>query len=47
MKRFVERYAGILASLALAVTTVVANSTCTFIIHQDELPHAAKKLRKF
>lgn len=47
MKRFMQKYGGMLAALALVVTTVTANSTCTWITHQEPLPETAKKLRKF
>lgn len=41
------RFGKILASLALLVTTMNANTTCIFITHQPELPEDAKKLRRF
>lgn len=47
MKNFLLKFGGIFASLALVVTTVTANSTCVFIMHQEKLPENAKKLRKF
>lgn len=47
MKAFLEKYASVLAALALVITTVTANSTCFYTMHQDELPESAKKLRKF
>ena len=47
MKNFLLKFGGMFASLALVVTTVVANSTCVCIMHQDELPEKAKKIRKF
>ena len=47
MKKFLPKYGGFIASLAIIVTTLNANTTCLFIMHQDELPESAKKLRKF
>ncbi|MBR4101848.1 MAG: cyclic lactone autoinducer peptide [Oscillospiraceae bacterium] len=47
MKNFMQKYAGIMAALALVVTTLMANSTCSYTMHQDEMPEVAKKLRKF
>lgn len=47
MKKFLQKYGGFIASLAILVTTINANSTCLCIMHQDELPDSAKKLRKF
>lgn len=47
MKNFMQKYAGVLAALALVVTTMAANSTCYYYMHQDEMPKTAKKLRKF
>lgn len=41
------KYAKILASLALLVTTANVNATCSLIAHQPKLPEDAKKLRKF
>ena len=47
MKRLCVKYAHVLAALALLVTTVISNTTCCFIMHQEPLPENAKKLRKF
>lgn len=47
MKAFMEKYAGVLAALALMITTITANSTCYYTMHQAELPESAKKLRRF
>ena len=41
------KFGGVIATFALAVTTLTANSTCDFIIHQPNLPEGAEKLRKF
>lgn len=35
------------ASMAFLITSVVANSACIFIAHQEKMPEKAKKLRKF
>lgn len=47
LEKWVKKYSGIIAAFAMLVTTVVANSTCIYIMHQDELPESARKLRKF
>lgn len=47
MKGFIKKYSGLLAALALVITTFTVNSTCIFTMHQDEVPETAKKLRKF
>lgn len=47
MKKFCGKYAHVLATFALAMTTLIANSTCYYIVHQEPLPKGAKKLRKF
>lgn len=47
MKAIMRRYAGVIAALALVVTTVSANSACIWFTYQPELPETAKKLRKF
>ncbi|MBP3617206.1 MAG: cyclic lactone autoinducer peptide [Lachnospiraceae bacterium] len=47
MKRFCGKYAHVLATFALVVTTLVSNSTCHFVIYQEPLPETAKRLRKF
>lgn len=47
MKKFLHRCGGLLAALAIVVTTMNANAACVFIMHQDSLPEGAKKLRKF
>lgn len=47
MKKFFEKYGSMIAALALAVTTISANSACTWITYQPELPEVVKKLRKF
>lgn len=46
VKNFFLKYAGVMAAMALVITTMTANSTCICLMHQDELPEAAKKLRK-
>lgn len=47
MKKFLERCGRIVAILAMMITKVNANTTCTFIAYQDTLPKEAKRLRKF
>lgn len=47
MTNFFAKYGALLAALALAVTTLTANSTCLFWTHQEQLPEGAKALRKF
>ncbi|MEG2429222.1 MAG: cyclic lactone autoinducer peptide [Oscillospiraceae bacterium] len=47
MKKVVKKYAGAIAGLALMVTSLNANSTCIFYLHQPKMPENAKKLRKF
>ena len=47
MKDFMQKYASLMAALALVITTLVANSACAYPMHQDEMPETAKKLRKF
>lgn len=47
MKKFMIKYGGMFAAFALVITTMTANSTCCFCIHQPKMPETAKKLRKF
>lgn len=47
MKGLFAKYGKCLAAVALMLTSISANSTCWFIMHQDKLPEKAKKLRKF
>lgn len=47
MKKFLIKYSGVFAALALAFTTLTANSTCVYCVHQPEMPKNSKKLRKF
>lgn len=47
LKKFMLKYSGMLAAFALVITTVVANSACVWITHQEQLPESAKALRKF
>lgn len=41
------KFGPMLAALALMVTTVSANTNCSWVCYQDELPKNANKLRKF
>lgn len=47
MKNWFKKYSGVVAAFAMVVTTLVANSTCIYIMYQDKMPESAKKLRKF
>lgn len=52
MKKFLKKeliytLGGMISSLALLITTFNVNTTCAWIMHQNELPKSAKKLRKF
>ena len=47
MKNMFLKYASLMAALALAITTVSANSTCILTVYQEKLPGTAKILRKF
>lgn len=46
MKKFMLKFGGMVASLALMVTAANVNSACEFIIHQPKLPVGAEKLSK-
>lgn len=43
----IYRLGSLIASIALMVTVVNANTACVYIAHQSKLPDSAKKLRKF
>jgi len=47
VNKLIMKYGGMLAALALVVTTLTANSACIFYTHQEQLPESAKALRKF
>lgn len=47
MKKFFMKYSSVIAALALVITAVTANSTCIWLTYQEELPDAAKQLRRF
>jgi cyclic lactone autoinducer peptide len=47
LKKITIRFGGILASLALMITSLNVNTTCMLIAHQPKMPEEAKKLRKF
>lgn len=40
-------FGSMIAALAMLMTAMTVNSTCIYLTHQEELPHDAKKLRKF
>ena len=46
LKKYVDLY-GVLATIALMVTSYAANSACSWITYQEKLPDTAKALRKF
>lgn len=45
-KQISIKFGRTIASLALMVTALNANSTCIFLYHQPELPEGAKALKK-
>ncbi len=45
LKKVILKLSGIIASLALMVTSMNVNSTCIFLAHQPKLPKDAEKLR--
>ena len=47
MKTIFLKMSGLLAGLALLITTTNVNSACIITLHQPKMPEAAKKLRKF
>ncbi|GLC77973.1 cyclic lactone autoinducer peptide [Lacrimispora brassicae] len=49
MKKLIVKYGSVIVALALIlmVTTLNANTACTFYAHQPKLPDGAEKLRKF
>lgn len=47
MKKILMKYSGMLAAVAMVFTTLTANTACTWMSYQEELPETAKKLRKF
>ncbi|MBQ8800073.1 MAG: cyclic lactone autoinducer peptide [Lachnospiraceae bacterium] len=47
MKIFRGKSMQVLATFALIVATMVTNSACFYIAHQEPLPECAKRLRKF
>jgi cyclic lactone autoinducer peptide len=47
MKNLRFKFAGMVAGVALLLTTFNMNSTCIYIAHQPKLPEQARKLRKF
>ncbi|NCC15450.1 MAG: cyclic lactone autoinducer peptide [Clostridia bacterium] len=46
-KNFLYSLGGMVATLAVVITTLNVNTTCLYMAHQPKLPDAAKKLRKF
>lgn len=47
MKALIRKFGPMLTAIALAVTTVSANTACTWLCYQPTLPEGASKLRKF
>lgn len=46
MKKVTQMAAKVVAKVALSATTAGANSTCSWILHQEKFPESAKKLKK-
>ncbi len=46
MKKFVTRWGHVIASLAVMVTAVSANSACLWLMHQPELPKSSECLKR-
>lgn len=46
MKNLFAKYAGVIAALALMVTTVSVNRACVLFAYQPEMPEGAEKLRR-
>ncbi len=46
MEKMMVRFGGSIATLALVLTVVSANSPCRFLDYQPELPKGAEKLKK-
>jgi len=46
MKNLIAKYAGVIAALALMVTTISANRACLLVYHQPKLPEGAEKLKR-
>ena len=46
MKGLIYKIESVIANLALTVTTLDVNTTCTWILHQPKLPKDAEKLRR-
>ena len=47
LAKLLNTMGGSLALVALMITTLNVNTTCTFFAHQPKLPATSKKLRKF
>lgn len=47
MKRLIIKFGGVVASLALMITTINVNMGCMMYAYQPELPDKAKSLRHF
>lgn len=47
MKMFFVKACAVLAGLAMFATQMNVNSTCSWLVHQPELPNCAERLKKF
>lgn len=47
LNKIIAKFGGVIAALALMVTTANVNTTCMLIMHQPKLPEGAEKLRRF
>lgn len=46
MKRIINKFYKSIFSMAMLMTTVLVNSTCSHKLYQEELPEELTKLRK-
>ncbi len=47
MNKFIMKFSGVVAAMALMVTAMNVNSACIYLFNQPEIPEGAKSLRKF
>jgi cyclic lactone autoinducer peptide len=47
MNKFVIKFSGVVAAMALMVTAMNVNSACFLLYNQPEIPEGAKSLRRF
>lgn len=43
LKKFIIKFGGVIASLALMITAINVNATCMFVAHQPKLPEGVEK----